>query len=108
MFHEFSSTSQKTGFAPDLITADKHEIIVNEGKMTSSSLFKSKHFNATSNAALPLDNAIPYFLEKWLENFFSNSLTVGLFPDIFFLLRVFNTAILSFRPTEGSKTGINF
>ena len=49
MFHEFSFTSQKTGFAPDLITADKHEIIVNEGKITSSSCFKLRQFNDSDN-----------------------------------------------------------
>ena len=84
------------------------EIIVNDGKITSSSWSKSRQFNATSKAALPLAKAIPYFLEKCLENLFSNSLTVGLFPDIFFLLRLFKTVILSLRLIDGSKTGINY
>ena len=48
-----------TGVAPDLITADKQEMIVKEGKMTSSPSLKLNNLNATSNATLPLLRETP-------------------------------------------------
>ena len=51
----FKSQSIAIGFAPDLITASKFEIIVKFGIITSSPFFKSKHLNEISKAAVPLD-----------------------------------------------------
>ena len=54
IFHESLSTSHSTGVAPDLITADKQEIIVKEGRITSSPFFKLIEFRAKSKATDPL------------------------------------------------------
>ena len=50
-------------------------MIVNEGKITSSSFFNSNALKAISNAALPLETAMLYFLLTNFESLFSNSLT---------------------------------
>ena len=68
MFQVFLSTSQKTGTARERITADKQDIIVKEGRITSSPSLSFRAFKATSNALLPLETAKEYFLLKNIDN----------------------------------------
>ena len=106
MFQELIFTSQKIGVAPALTTAERQEIIVNEGKTTSSPSLKSIVLSATSKDVLPLDRATHYFLSKYRAQSSSNSCIIGLVPDILFLESAFKTENLSFIVRLGSKTFI--
>ena len=86
MFHDSGSTSQNIGVACDLTTADRQDIIVNDGIIISSSFFKSKTLMASSSATVPLDKAIAYFLSKYFDKSSSNLVTISLVPEISFLL----------------------
>ena len=72
-----NSTSTKIGFAELFTIAIALEIIVNEGIITSSFLFKPKDLIAISSAAVPLLTAHPNLRSKNFAIFFSNSLTLG-------------------------------
>ena len=86
IFQVRGSTSQNTGFASDLTIAERQEIIVKDGTITSSPFFKFKLFNAISSATVPFDKAIANFLSKYSANLFSNNCTLLLVPEISFFL----------------------
>ena len=75
--------------------------------MTSSSISKSANWKARSNATLPFETAIA--LLDWNSSFkaSSNLEITGLVPEICFLFNELRTLNLSFKVTDGSKTGIN-
>ena len=62
VFQLLISTSQKIGLPPALITADKQETIVNDGKITSSSSFRLSDSSARSKATDPFETATAYSL----------------------------------------------
>ena len=61
IFQVLISQSIATGLAPTLITANKLDIIVKFGIITSSFFFRFKHFNEISRAAVPLETVAANF-----------------------------------------------
>src|SRR3989339_2115571 len=76
------SISTKTGLAPKRIAAIAQEMIVKEGMMISSPFFIPAAYNAVSNAAVPLQTAMPYLEPKYEEKMDSNFSTNGPSEDI--------------------------
>ena len=87
VFQLLISTSQKIGLPPALITADKQETIVNDGKITSSSSFRLSDSSARSKATDPFETATAYSLLNLSLNLFSNLQHRNLF-QIFASLKV--------------------
>ena len=83
-------------------------MIVNEGIITSSFLFKPKDLIAISSAAVPLLTAHPNLRSKNFAIFFSNSLTLGPSEEIHPDLIVLATDNASLLLISGVLTGINF
>ena len=77
IFQVSGSLSTKTGTAPHLITGSIQEIIVNEGRITSSFFFIFKDSKANCKAAVPLLTDIANFLFTLLANLFSKFFTKG-------------------------------
>ena len=101
-------TSTKIGLAELLIIAMALEIIVNDGIITSSSLFKSNDLIAISSAAVPLLTAQPNLRFKKFAILFSNFLTSGPSEDIHPVLIDLDTQRASLSLINGVLTGINF
>ena len=95
MFQLSRSQSTSIGFNPNFITQSAVDIIEKVGIIISSFGFKFKALIAISNAAVPLDTAIPNFLLLYFENSLSNSLTYEPSDDIQPVSRHFLTLILS-------------
>ena len=76
VFQLLISTSQKIGLPPALITADKQETIVNDGKITSSSSFRLSDSSARSKATDPFETATAYFAPTKLAILLLNFSTV--------------------------------
>jgi len=93
----FGSTSQNDGFAPLRIIADRQEIIVKLGRITSSFGFRFSNSNARSKATLPLETVTAFSDLKKLDNLFSKVSIVGDVPEIFFEFMALKTFILSWR-----------
>ena len=106
MFHASGSESTSTGIPPALITADAHEIIVNEGMITSSPFFIPTAITAASSAAVPLQTAIPYFLPTRFAKFSSSLFTNGPSEDIHPVSIHSERYFFSFPFSSGSFTGI--
>ena len=107
VFQVYKLQSTKIGLRSHFITHKAVDIIEKDGIITSEFFFKFKDFKATSRAAVPLETAMPYFLELNLENFFSNSLTNFPSEDIQFVFKHLITFCFSFLYNFGTFTGIN-
>ena len=86
-FQVCKSQSTKIGFKLHLRTHKAVEIIEKAGIITSEFFLRFKDFKPTSKAAVPLETAIPYFLELNLANLYSNSLTNLPSEEIQFVFR---------------------
>ena len=91
MFQVDKSQSTKTGLRPNLITQRAVEIIENAGIIISSLGLSLRAFKDISNAAVPLETAIPNFLLLNFENSCSNFLTKGPSEEIQLVFRLFST-----------------
>ena len=107
IFQVLGSESTKTGLAPLFIIAKAQEIIVNVGIITSSPGPIFKAATAISNAAVPFEQAIPYFLLIFLLNSNSNFSTNGPSDEIHPVSMHSLISSFSLSPIEGSFTGIN-
>src|SRR5215831_2019325 len=104
--HVYGSLSTRTGVPPLYTIARAQEMIVNDGRMTSSPGLSSKHATASCKAVVPLDTAMPYRLPQYAAHFLSNS-SMNLPADEIQPLRkhsvTFSNSVI---PREGSLTGI--
>jgi hypothetical protein len=106
IFQVVNSESTSTGVALALVIAEIQEIIVCDGKITSSPSPIPKATTAISNAAVPLETAMPYFLSTLALNSNSNLSTNGPSEDTHPVSIHSLIYFFSLPPSNGVFTGI--
>src|SRR6185312_15973884 len=106
MFQVSGSESTTTGTAPARTIAAAHEMIVNDGRITSSPRCRFKAATAASSATEPFDTAIPYLRPTFAANFCSNWVTNGPSEEIHPVSMHSATYFFSFPSNSGVLTGM--